>query len=108
MGEMHEPALKQSPKSRILCVIAIVCVADWIAGGVTAQTPARPAFEVASVKPNRSGTSGGAVRPQGDRFTATNVLLHALIQMAYSVGTDRLIGGPSWINSDRFDIVAKS
>ena len=77
--------------------------------GLNAQdTGALPAFEVASVKPNKSGALSQGSRPQGDRFTGTNVPLRFLIQMAYSIETQRLIGGPDWINSERFDIVAKA
>lgn len=79
-----------------------------VAGVLAAQTPRNPAFDVASVKPNTSGAAQQGVRSQGDQFTATNVPLRLLIQMAYNIGTDRLIGGPSWMNNDRFDIVAKA
>jgi bla regulator protein blaR1 len=68
-----------------------------------------PAFEVASIKPNRSGSLGiGIDIPGGDRFTATNVPLRELIRFAYDVQDVRLIGGPDWIRSERFDVVAKA
>ena len=38
-----------------------------------AQAPARPEFEVASVKPNASGNPGFAVRAMPAGFKATNV-----------------------------------
>jgi uncharacterized protein (TIGR03435 family) len=80
---------------------------------VTAQSPPAaprmPAFEVASVKPNRSGGLGVQIdTPAGDRFTATNVPLRDLIVFAYDVQGLRLVGGPDWIRSERFDIVAKA
>ena len=66
------------------------------------------AFEVASLKRNNSWFNrafqiGG---PPG-RFTATNVPLRELILFAYKVQPFQLEGGPAWVNSDRFDIVAK-
>jgi len=66
-------------------------------------------FEVASVKPNNSGRPfiqlGAA---PGGRFTATNVPLRLLIRNAYQLQDFQVVGGPNWINSDRFDIVAKA
>jgi bla regulator protein blaR1 len=74
-----------------------------------ADASANPVFEVASVKQNRSGE--GFIRvgmAPGGRFTATNVPLRQLILMAYQVQPFQIVGGPSWIASDRFDIVAKA
>ena len=68
----------------------------------------RPQFEVASVKPNVSGPGPVQIHTgAGSRFTATNVTLQSLVQFAYRVQAFQVIGGPDWINTDRFDIVAK-
>jgi uncharacterized protein (TIGR03435 family) len=76
------------------------------------------AFDAASVKPNKSGDPRTSVGLQaGGRFTATNVPLRALIARAYGApGTlvrafsglsdSQQLGGPDWINAERFDIVA--
>lgn len=42
-----------------------------------------------------------------DGFQATNITLSTLIQEAYGVQADQISGGPDWLNSDRFDVVAK-
>jgi uncharacterized protein (TIGR03435 family) len=78
-----------------------------------AQAPAPdtkpPAFEVASVKQNKSGENNGMMTGLlTSRFTATNVLLRNFIIFAYQIQGFQLEGGPSWIASDRFDIVAKA
>jgi uncharacterized protein (TIGR03435 family) len=72
----------------------------------SAQTPG-PAFEVASVKPNKSGEQGSRVgmAPNG-RFTATNVTLKQLITNAYNLRSFQVTGGPDWLDVDRFDISA--
>jgi uncharacterized protein (TIGR03435 family) len=76
----------------------------------TTQSPDRgaPAFEVASVKVNRTGAPGGSfVMPPG-RFTATNIPLTVLITNAYQLSFFQVVGGPDWATTDRFDIVAKA
>jgi uncharacterized protein (TIGR03435 family) len=78
-----------------------------------AQDAADPAFEAASVKPNKSGDGRIALFFQpGGRFTATGVTLKMLIGAAYGTPAPlpeyQLIGGPDWIGSDRFDIIAKA
>ena len=72
------------------------------------QTPA-PAFEVASVKLNNSGDGRVMLSQQpGGRFTATNVPLRLLIRNAYQLQDFQIVGAPAWINSERYDIVAKA
>lgn len=65
-------------------------------------------FEVASVKPNKSGDQGGQLRRlPGGRVNAVNMPLRMLITFAYQVTPLTLVGGPKWIEDDRFDIIAK-
>jgi uncharacterized protein (TIGR03435 family) len=70
-------------------------------------TPAEPAFEVASIKPNNSGDGRVMMQNQPGRFTATNVTARLLIRNAYQLQDFQISGGPSWLTSDHFDIVAK-
>ncbi len=75
---------------------------------VVAQTPL--AFDVAPIKPNNSGAIAEQVRfyPPSGRVTMTNVTLKGLIRQAFQLQESQLTGGPSWIGSDHFDIVANS
>ena len=93
----------------ILVRAALIFAFAFVA--VHAQAPtARPTFEVASVKPNRSGEPRVMIRSEpGGRFTATNVPLRALIRNAYGITEDsRIVDAPGWVGSERFDIVAKA
>ena len=67
-------------------------------------------FEVASVTPNPSGRLGMTGGPvlSDDQLTAVNVQLRWLIQYAYGVSQYQLLGGPSWISTDYFDVTAKA
>ena len=67
-----------------------------------------PTFEVASVKPNKSGEGFVQLGGRGGQFTITNAPLRLIIRNAYRLQDFQIIGGPGWLNSDRFDIVAKS
>jgi uncharacterized protein (TIGR03435 family) len=80
---------------------------------VSAQTSPAPAtdatFEVVSVKPNKSGDRRVMMSlPPTGRLTATNVTLRELLRQAFDVQDFQLVGGPSWLASDRFDIIAKA
>src|SRR4051812_18160649 len=78
---------------------------------VSAQSPAVSddgTFEVATVKQNTSGERGGGIRRlPGGRVTVTNMPVRALITFAYQLGQFQLIGGPSWLADDRFDVTGK-
>jgi hypothetical protein len=68
-----------------------------------------PAFEVASVKPNHSVTGNSSIKTAaGGRFTAENVSLRALIQLAFDIKDFQLAGTPGWIGTEKYDSVAKT
>jgi uncharacterized protein (TIGR03435 family) len=68
-----------------------------------------PTFEVVSVKVNRSGSDNQSMQLlPGGRAVVTNSLLRPLIETAYALLPQQLVGGPSWLDSDRFDIVAQA
>jgi uncharacterized protein (TIGR03435 family) len=49
------------------------------------------------------------LRPEpGGRFLATNATVEMLVNTAYQLKPHQLIGGPSWITSEHFDIEAKA
>ena len=86
-------------------------VAILLSGGfLCAAPPAEtPIFDVASVKPNHTGDAESAsyTRP-GGRYVAANVTLRMLVKSAYGLHDNQLLGGPDWINTERFDIAAKA
>ena len=102
------------------CLLACASGAfDTTTGAVGAQNGSgrlseqAPEFEVASVKQNTSlgGERGAGFQP-GGRFSAKNMTLRGLIAAAYGTPQPlplyRVICGPGWIDSDRFDIEARA
>src|SRR5579872_3407918 len=103
--------------------VAVVVAGTLTAPRLRAQAPATqsgspatdgPAFEVASVKPSHSQAPGSHIGIPAGRFTATNVTAKTLIKFAYNgsqggfaLRDDQVSGGPSWIDSEKFDIDAK-
>ena len=88
-------------------LIVGVCMAGAIAAAVAAQDK-DAAFEVSTVKANKSADTNGMLRRlPGGRMTATNMPLRPMITFAYQLAQYQLVGGPSWIASERYDVVAK-
>ncbi len=85
---------------------AVVCLILCLPG---IQAQPKPEFEVASVRINNSGLPSGSLSgTDKSRFAATNITLKLLLTMAYQVRDFQVIGGPAWLNSDRFDLAAKA
>jgi uncharacterized protein (TIGR03435 family) len=76
-----------------------------LALAVLAQTP-RLTFEAASVKSNTSGQARMSAGVRGRTYTAVNTPLRPIIAAAHDLSLEsfRLIGGPAWIDADRFDV----
>jgi uncharacterized protein (TIGR03435 family) len=64
-------------------------------------------YEVASIKLDESDHSSSSINNPLDGFTATNTSLKNLIQNAYGVLSYQIVGGPDWLNSERYVIEAK-
>jgi len=90
----------------------------FVAYSAAAQTPAPkptdaalPAvFEAASIKP-QAPSSDGNIRtmvqyPPNGRFTGAGVSVKTLICVAYGLSDFQVLGGPDWIESDRYDVLA--
>lgn len=71
------------------------------------QTQSRPSFEVATIKPAKSGTGlmGFMSYPDG-RVVVGNADLKTLVSYALGVREFQVAGGPGWVGSDRYNITA--
>lgn len=84
------------------------------AGAAFGQATENLTFDVASVKPAAPpepgrmiiGTGGGPGTSDPGRITSSNVRLKDLIVTAFDVKVYQ-VSGPSWLDTERYDIVAK-
>src|SRR6188508_2735861 len=89
-------------------LLAAVGAAALLSAAVSGQAPAsRGVFQVAGIqvssRPN-PGMRGGVLR--GNRYELRNATMVDLIRTAYNVKPERISGGPSWLEWNRFDIAA--
>jgi uncharacterized protein (TIGR03435 family) len=80
------------------------------AASLFAQTA--PKFDAADVRRSGPGmnrytlVSGGVLR--GTRYDLRKATVLDMIRLAYGVDPDTVVGGPNWLEFDRFDIAAKA
>src|SRR6187402_2554840 len=89
-------------------LIVALGVAASLSASLLGQAPtARPAFDVTSVQVStrpQPGMRGGVLR--GTRYELRNATMLDLVRTAYNVQPERVSGGPSWLEWNRFDIAA--
>jgi uncharacterized protein (TIGR03435 family) len=83
------------------------CVLLAVLGRIAAAQETA-SFEVASIKfhPGPITMSGGGIH--GATLSDTALTLLNLTEDAYNLRRDQISGGPSWIDSDRYDVIAKA
>jgi uncharacterized protein (TIGR03435 family) len=86
------------------CKLLVVIV---IGGSMaTGQIKPPDQFEVVSVKPTESTDRRALVEELPGRLIMRNFTARALVLFAYDVADYQVSGGPSWINSDAYDLQA--
>jgi uncharacterized protein (TIGR03435 family) len=90
-------------KRAMMCTILMNCAAF-------SQSPEPPPrFEIADVHASAKTVNPfmrtGPVR--GGRYEVKTATMVDLIRIAYSFDPDKVLGGPNWLEMDRFDVVAK-
>ncbi|HEX5229372.1 MAG TPA: TIGR03435 family protein [Bryobacteraceae bacterium] len=68
---------------------------------------ANPSFEVATIKPSDPARPGKALVVRGREFVTINTTLTELITFAYELHPKQVTGGPSWMESQKYDLTAK-
>ncbi len=88
-----------------LLAITLLCGHGW-----SQTSNAAPAFEVADVRlsPARKFPDFDQGFVHGDRYVVRQATMLDLIATAYGVDDSFVQGGPTWLESDRFDIIGKA
>src|SRR5580658_7929754 len=85
----------------LICLaIAASLAPRWIA---FAQQPAKPSFEVASIKPADPSDKPGFLQTAPGKLNLNGVTVKMLIQQAWAISGYRIYGGPSWLDSTRYN-----
>jgi uncharacterized protein (TIGR03435 family) len=88
---------------------AALSLAALLAAASFAQsTSTPPTFEIADVHTSPRSTSFAMRSVVRDgRYELRNATMVDLIRTAYTVDADKVLGGPTWLEFDRFDVIAK-
>ncbi len=68
---------------------------------------AKPAFEVATIKPSGPEERGPRFEFQRRRFSVIHTSLNDLIRFSYGLQQRQIAGAPDWVNSENYDISAE-
>lgn len=97
------PATRPLPGPGALVAAVLIVMTAY---GLLGQSqPARPSFEAASIKPNDLGAGHMHIHTTPGRLTA-GMTTRRLIGHAFDIKDFQISGGPTWLGSDNYDIVA--
>jgi len=105
----------QARVGALLMALAVCAVA--VCSFLRAQTAAQPqvadapapAYEIVSIKPDKSGRPGANMQSLPDGFRWTNFPVSTWVRGAYDVTMDsQIVGLPGWADSEPYDIEAKA
>jgi uncharacterized protein (TIGR03435 family) len=100
---------KVAVKTRAFAMAALFSLGHAFLLAQSTTAAASPKFDIADVhvSPHRAFVLGTDGYVRGDRYTFHQATLLNLIATAYHLDAAQVLGGPAWLESDRFDIVAK-
>ena len=86
-----------------------VAVCSVLMVGVLPAQQARPVFEVVSVKRSFPEAHGGTIMHEfSNGRVSVEATTYSLIQAAFGVRSDQMVGGPGWIFNDYYSVIAKA
>lgn len=90
-------------------LVAVLWAAPQLAQPA-AQIPPDLRFEVASLKPTQKQQPTFGIRPApgGRRYEAWNCPIKVMLQAAYRIKPEQIVGGPAWLSSDPYDLEAQA
>ncbi len=101
----------QGPQSFPITLSLATADTLWQPEGPAALPPmpanADPGYDVATIKPSSPDLQHSIYDPHARDLNGTGFTATELIKIAYNVRGRQVLGGPSWLNQARYDIVAK-
>src|SRR5436190_19133712 len=95
---------RPNPMSRVLALALAACAPMHL----SAQTPDKPVFDVASIKPTSPDVHSSMIQPMtGGGLRVEGVNLKVMLAWAYQVQNYQISGGPPWVDSTACDYLAK-
>jgi len=70
-------------------------------------TNADPAFVVATIKPSDLDAQGQGYGFRGEDVTTSNTSVSWLITFAYNLHANQMIGGPKWLESEKYNVLGR-
>lgn len=104
MGGMVKQQREWVVRRALLLATALVAVA---VPNVYGQPAAAPAFQEATVTLKGTGNEMSMLSFTPDGVAARDVPIQLLLQEAFAVDDDRILGAPAWVKTTRCDLVAK-
>ncbi len=100
----------QNLRATLVGLIVPIALANAMFAQAPPVRPMFDAFEVATIKPTAPDWRGGRyMRMQSARqFEAKGYALRILLAAAYNLTPQAISGGPAWVDSDLYDILAKT
>ena len=85
---------------------ALLLSCSLLCGTLAAQeTPQQPTFAVATIKPSAPDATT-ITQFRGNRFVTEGTTFIDLFKYAYNVNPNQVVGGPEWLRTEKFDVVA--
>ncbi len=78
----------------------------WAVPKATANMPASamPEFEVATIKPTDPQHGSMGFHNDGRNISCDNETVKDIVAFAYGIHPDQIVGGPSWLSAERYDV----
>src|SRR6201996_4914838 len=95
----------------LVFVFLVACSRSWAGAQAPAETNAAnsagPNYDVSTVRVNNTGSSSSRLSIHDDLLQATNLQVEVLLEIAFDIRRDQIVGMPHWAQVERYDIAAK-
>ncbi len=92
-----------------LCALLVTASASYSQTTSSPSVQPKLTFDVASIRPSSPTQHGHQdIAAHADSYTATYLPVKMMIAFMYRIPARQIVGGPSWLQDDRYDVQAKA